>query len=425
MLKFYYMSKNIKQIYVSMELGDNEIKLLVSEYYNTRFNIIRLERKETSALSNFKVLNRDLLIDDIKELVNDCSSKIQAQIENVILVIPSIGFKRFGIKSKIVPNNSLLNKKDVARALSNALKAQVDKDVMIVNQMINKFNVNGISTRKMPENEPCEQLSIDIDLLCANRDLVYNYVDIVESSGVKVLDIVLNNYAILKEASLFEESLKKNLIVIEINARNTFLSLLNRGRLVSSEIIYDGLYSLVLSVYNKFHMPRKDIMKLIKNNKNYNTDFNNDIVYAWSENNVTKSVSCKDIDETIEEPLDNYVDRLFNICKPLLNENVEVIITGEGQQMIKLIEKFKAKFLCQIKAYNPDTIGVRDPNLAALYGSFFVFREKQLLNDINVDCINLLEYDANIEQKDFDTEGDTITTKIKNIFRQYLEREEH
>jgi hypothetical protein len=51
-----------------------------------------------------------------------------------------------------------------------------------------------------------------------------------------------------------------------------------------------------------------------------------------------------------------------------------------------------------------------------------VYRDKVLLNDINVNCIDLLRYDALIDHKELDSEGETITTKIKNLFKQYLEK---
>jgi len=53
-----------------------------------------------------------------------------------------------------------------------------------------------------------------------------------------------------------------------------------------------------------------------------------------------------------------------------------------------------------------------------------VYRDKVLLNDLNVNCIDLVKYENAIDQKQFDSEGETITTKIKNLFKQYMEKGE-
>ena len=77
---------------------------------------------------------------------------------------------------------------------------------------------------------------------------------------------------------------------------------------------------------------------------------------------------------------------------------------------------------CEIREYYPETIGVRNPALTALYGSFIVYREKALLNNQNVSCVDLVQYNSLIEKKEIDSEGETITTKIRNLFRQYIDK---
>lgn len=45
---------------------------------------------------------------------------------------------------------------------------------------------------------------MDVDLLCANRKIAFEYVSCVEQAGLEVLDISLDSFAIAKEAALFE-----------------------------------------------------------------------------------------------------------------------------------------------------------------------------------------------------------------------------
>ncbi|MBQ1566808.1 MAG: hypothetical protein IIZ80_02825, partial [Erysipelotrichaceae bacterium] len=110
--------------------------------------------------------------------------------------------------------------------------------------------------------------------------------------------------------------------------------------------------------------------------------------------------------------------------KPIIEDGALMILTGEGCQMAALLERLKEKTLTKVKTYYPDTIGVRDPAMTALYGAFFVYRDKVLLNDLNVNCVDLIKYENAIDQKKFESEGETITTKIKNLFKQYMEKGE-
>ncbi len=416
------MSKNIKQIYAALELCENEIRILVGEYYNTRFNIIRADKYPTNAISDFKIVNKSGIIEDIKKAVQQTSAKIGSGLEQVLLVLPAYNFKRFPLRSKVVIEKGVVRKQDIARAVSNSLKTPVDKDVIVVDPMIIKYTINGISSRRFPENEVCSEVYVDIDLLCADTGICYDYVSAAENSGLKVLDIVLNTYATAREAALFEESLNKSIIVLDINRSCTYLSLLSKGKLLSTEIVYDGLNSLINKVYRTYNMPYNDIAKLVKYSVNYNSKYPDDVIYAWSSQNNTNTITTKMLNEAVARPLDSLTEKLITMCRPILDTGASIVITSEGEQMKALSDVIRNKAQCEVRTYYPDTIGVRDPAFTALYGAFFIYRDKVMMNDLSVSCIDLLKYDSLIDHKQMDLEGETITTKIKSFFRQVMEK---
>ena len=75
MLKFICMGKTIKQIYVTLQISENELKMLVAEYFNGRFNVLKVERKQTKSINEFKIIDRNLLKQDLIELTTCCSEK--------------------------------------------------------------------------------------------------------------------------------------------------------------------------------------------------------------------------------------------------------------------------------------------------------------------------------------------------------------
>ena len=416
---------NFKQIYVALQLSDNEINVLVGEYFNTRFNIIRCDSYDTNAISDFKINDKQQLVSDIENAINTSSEKIGSKIEKTILVLPAYNYKRFPLRSKVIVDLGIIKKSDIARAITNSLKANVDKDVMVVNPMVVKYTVNGISTRRLPENESSNDVVVDIDLLCADLNMCYDYVSAVEEAGLKVLDISLNTYSIAKEASLFEESLNRNVVILEIGRSCTYLSLLSKGKLISTEIVFDGLNSLINKLYRLYNIPYNDIAKLVKFNTNYDSEYLDDIIYAWNNQGVTRSLSTRMLNEAIDIPLNALTDKLVTMCKPIIEAGASIVITGEGEQMLTLCEMIKDKTESVVRRYAPETIGVRNPALTALYGSFIAYHDKVVMNDLSVSCIDLLKYDELIDEKQLDQEGETITTKIKNLFKQYIERGEN
>lgn len=417
------MGQNIKQIYVTLEILDNEIKILVAEYYNTRFNILKLVRNKTNALNKFEIVDKELLKNDITNTIDECANKLGTKIEKIILIIPAYNFKRFPIKKVIIPQKGILTKNDIAKALSESLNEEVDDDVIAVNAMANKYTINGISTRRLPEKELCEEASVDIDLLCADKNLVIDYVTILEEIGIEVIDIVLNTYAVSKEASLFEESLKQNVLLLDIQNNYSFLSLINKGKLISTEIINECISKIALYLRSTYEIPDDDINKLIKYDINYDASNLDDVIYAYNEANNTKTITINDLNNVCKDAIDGIADKIYSLSKDIIEEGVNIFITGEGEKINALVNEIENRTNCEINRYYPEIIGVRDPSLTSIYGALFAYHDKVMLYNLNVNCIDLLEYDALIDQKQLDSEGETLTTKIKNLFKQYIEKE--
>lgn len=416
------MSRDIKQIYVGLEICESEIKLLAGEYYNTRFNILRSDKYTTNAISDFKINNKQELLTDLRNAIDSFSNKIGAKVEQVILLIPAYNFKRYPLKSKVVIESGVVKKEDIARAITNSLRTKVESNYTIVNAVVNKYSFNGRTTKKLPEKEITNEVIVDIDLLCADSSLCMDYVTIVESAGVKVLDICLNDYASAVESGIIEESYDHSVILVNINKPYTFMNLISKGRVVSTEIVYDGLNSFINRIYRTYSVPYKDISKLIKYSLNYECEYPDDIVYAWSDQGFTRSMTTRMLNDALEKPLEVYTDKILSMSKPILESGATMLVTGEGVQMRSLTKMLIDKCGDAIRTYSPSTIGVRDPSFTSLYGAFFVYRDKVLMNNLNVKCIDLLKYDSLIDTKELDSEGDTITTKIKNLFKQYIDK---
>ena len=420
------MTNTLKQVYASIYIDDNLLQILVGEYYNTRFNIIYTNTTPIGGIFDFKIADYDLVVKTIKEEINTASIKIGATIKKAILVLPAFNFKRYPLRVSVVPNGGILTKKDVARALTSSLRTPVDSDLTIVSAAIIKYMINGISTRRLPEREVCEEVLIDIDLLCADKDITYEYINALSDAGIEVLDITLNNYSICKEAVLLEQSLSENIILLDINVNHTYMSLLSKGKLVSTEVIYEGLGKIIDTVRENINIPLNDLSRLVVYNVDYESASKDDAVYAWkNEKNESFSVSIRDLNENTLKPLNAYIDRILQMCKPILEGGKTIFfLVGQGSKMDALAKMLQAKANVNVKQYYPDTIGIRDAQMCSVYGSFFVYKEKALLNNLNVSCVDIAEYDSTVDQKKIDVEGETITMKIKKLFEQYRDKEE-
>ena len=415
---------NIKQVYATLKIDDGDLQILVAEYYNTRFNIINTYSCEALGVNEYKIVNEEEFVKCLKDAVDVVSNKIGARLEKVILVLPPYNFKRTSLRVSLIPNGSTIRKKDVARAITNALKTDIDDSLMVINASVIKYTINGISYRRLPENETCEEALIDIDLLCADKEMAVSYVEAIYKANLEVLDLCLSNYAISKESVSLENSISKNIILLDIVKNYTYLTLLSKGKLLQSDIIFEGFNTMCQAFYNKYHLPMDTISRLIKYNVNFDETELDKTILAYSDNDVQKPLTVRELNEFIKPYLDSYIDKLLQACKPIMEMGADFIVCGEGSQMLALVDKLKRDSNCDVKTYYPDAIGVRNTNLCANYGALFVYKEKANLNELSVNCVNIAEYDKVVDQIEEDVEGESITTKIKNLFEMYKNRED-
>lgn len=414
----------MKQIYASLELAEDEVRILVGEYYNTRFNIIKLATAPCEGISNFRIVDRQKVIEAINECVADVENKVGAKLEKVILLIPSENYKRIPLKVNVVPGVDGLKKEDVVRALNKTLEVHVDPDLMVINRLPIKYTVNGISTHKLPEKEICNEVVVDIDLLCADKMIAYDYVGVVEECGLSVLDICLNTYAVCKEAVLIEQSFNKNVVLLDINNTYTNMSLISKGKLLSAKTIQSGLEKFVQALYNEIPLPYGTLLRLIKYNGSKETE-ENDIIFAYTKNEKTINVTSEQLNSTIRIPVDKYIKDIVDISMPIVNSGETMfVIVGEGADMKMIADMLNERTQCDIKIYHPDTLGVRESNLIALFGSFFVMKETANLRDEKIVCVDLLEFDNVVNHKKEDVEGQTLTTRIKTLFKNITKENE-
>lgn len=407
----------LKQIYASLEISEREVRILVGEYFNTRFNILKLAKVPCEGVTNSRIIDKEKVKEAIKNCLKEAEDRLNTKLESIILLIPAVNYKRIPLKVNVVPSSGGLKKEDIVRALSKTLDVHIDTDLIVVNRLPVKYTVNGISSRRMPENELCDEVMVDIDLLCADKLITYDYVGVVEECGIQVLDICLDTYAICKEAVLIEQSLNKNIILLDINNYHSSLSLISRGKLLSTENIQEGIGNFVSTVYTEYQLPYNTLLKLVKFNSS-NTKNGDDTIFAYANGDKSISISQKQLNNLIKIPLNKIVDDIVTMSSPIVESGeTQFVVVGEGADMVVFCDELEKKSGCEVKVYHPDTLGVRESDLIALFGSFFVLKETANLRDMKVACVDLVTFDRAISNTKIDLEGETITTKIKSLFK--------
>ncbi|TXT19040.1 MAG: cell division protein FtsA [Erysipelotrichaceae bacterium] len=309
---------NDQNIYAALELTDHEIRLVVGQFHNQRLTVMKVERVVSGGILNQNIVDQNAIVNALKKAIDNASKNIGFPIKAVILALPSASMHRFNQKVNMQVKDRVTSI-DIQNAVRKAIKTPLPEHLEIVNVIINKCIVNGISLRRLPIDETCDSFIADVDLMCADKSLVYQYASIVEKAGLEITEISLDGFAIGKEASLFEKSLDHYIVLMKIERQSTALSLFAKGKLMSTEVIKEGTAQMIQAISEKHHLPIEVADRLLHHNIRIGLHkYPKSPIYLWTADEKNHTLTENDVAGLIEPQLDVWLQSIHKAISPIL-----------------------------------------------------------------------------------------------------------
>lgn len=410
-----------KQIFAAIEISDHEIRLIIGEFFNTRFNVIKSSRIPAFGLTYNQVTDQEAIIKAIRKAIDNANKTLDVRIERVILSIPSykVTCLPLKVRKKIDSIDGVCTAQDIREAVQRAMATKIPDDLALIQAVPVKYTVNGMSTRRMPINERCENLVVDVDLLCANRKLAFDLVSCLEKADLEVMDIFLDIFAIAKEGAFLEQGVGQNIVILKLERSSTTLGLINEGRLKACEMYRFGLNKMIDSINDKFDLKNEINSKLLIQNTRLDlAKYSDNPVYVYAVNGVARTISEDDLAKCIQPDVKIWLDGIENLCNPILQQGqTTVIITGEGGELNGLDRLLQARLQVEVKNYCPDTLGVRNSAYTCCLGLFYAYKDQLPITNCQVNSVDIEAFEkaVSFNKKSNNDSEESITQKLRGI----------
>ena len=411
-----------KEIYASVEIADHEVRLVVGEFYDSRFNVLQIERTSTSGIEHKRIVNEQNIVNGIIKVVKQAEASLGYHIERVLMTLPSVDVSRVNQRVQVSPDatSKRIRLVDIQKGLHDAMSKKPNENLELVNVGCMKYITNGITSRKMPIDEVCDTLTMNIDLLYANKDIVYSYARCIEKAGLEILDICLDSYAIAQEAAIFEQTVDKYVVLIDLARQDTTLSLFTHGRLVNCEVLDEGYGKWLQTLCENYRLSEHVAYRLLQNTCCIKEEeAKENVIYVWSDQGEQRQLTEKNVATHVESFMRAWIKHVNEACAPIVESgDVRYLVTGEGCQ-IQSVEQVLTELNASWQIYVPQTIGARDTSLTSCLGLFYSWKEQTTLrNDQRISCANAdIEKSLNsAESKSNPQDGEGgFTKKLKKI----------
>lgn len=382
-----------KKILAALELAGHEVRLIVGQFYNGRLNILKVERVAHKGIENNKIINNSSIREAILKSIANASKNIGSQITSVLMLVPSIGMvMNHDLQTTLI--DEYVTKEDLINVYSEFGKNSYGKDKVMVNVSVNRYHINGIATRKLPLNERCHTMSVEASCFFCDTEPIFEYLKLVESTGLKIIDIVLHDLALAKEASLFEHSIEKPIIAVNLERHSTKLTLFNKGQLITNVIVEDSFKRMFEKMEYLYGFNEDITERLLYYNLDVSSDeASEDPIFVWSTKSGDHSLSKKELLDYIGPDVIKILENISEVSQPIFEYgDASFVLTGEASLVTGLKTVMESVSSKKVDVYIPTTFGVKDPVFTALIGAFYYYK----------DIVNFKEASSSsIDEKEF------------------------
>lgn len=407
----------MKHIYSSMDIGSDNIKIVVCELFQNKLNLLAASSFKSKGIKKGVITDVELASITIKQALSEIEQMLGLKLKKMIVSVPSYNANYSLIKGQIDVKNQV-NGDDVLNSLQNGIKSSSLKDKELVTLLPIDYNLDNTYVTD-PIGLEGKKLTTRAIMVSAPKKNVYSVVGLLENIGIEVVDISLNN---IGDLYAFKNKSFDNKVgaIINIGADVTTVSVYNKSVIVKSSIIQMGgndidkdlayMYKVDIDDANiikeKFALSHKKIA-----NPNENFELKNDSEESIKINQLEAS-----------EIVMARVDEILKLAKKELNlltsKKIDyIIITGGSSNMAGFEYIANDIFGKNVNIGNIKMLGIRNNKYSSCIGNIVYFISKLKLK--NMDYSMLTEYESEIlstVKKDNYGDSDSMLGKVFGYF---------
>jgi len=326
----------MRKIIASLDIGTDTIKLVVGEFMKNNFYILCACETTSHGVKKGLIAKKEDLIPALKEVFHKAEEMLGISIKEVVLSIPAYDTESFTSEgsSTITSEDHIITHQDLIRAMHSARYNKIANNMELVSIIPLHYKIDD-NIVKNPINMMGNKLTIKAAIITTPKNMVDSFLQVLDSIGVKVIDIVsssLGDYA----ANRTKEMASSLGVIINIGAETSSVSVFNKGVLMRSEVIELGGTNIDNDIAYIYKITKKDARELKESIglASPNLAANHEVVNLTDRLGEKITINSQDLSEIIESRL----EEILELCKKQINLLTKkdinyILLTGGTTEM--------------------------------------------------------------------------------------------
>lgn len=408
----------MKKIYTSVDIGSDAIKIVVCEFFKNRLNLLAATSVKSKGIKKGVIVSIEQAKESLLKALAEIEQMIGVQIKRIIVSVPSYFAEYLYAEGEIPLKNQIVGNKEVIKVLQKAVQPKMNPLHELVTVIPIDFKIDDQKLIKDPKGLRGNTLTTRAVMITTPKKNIYSVLSLIESIGVEVVDISLNN---IGDIYAFKTPTMENQVggIINIGSEATSVSLYNKGIVVKSSIIGLGGTNIDNDISYIYNINNNQA-RLIKENfalahKIYASA--NDFMEIKTKSKEIINVNQFEVSEIVMARIEEILKLAKKEINILTNQQIQyIIITGGISNMEHINYIADEVFGKNVVIGDIKLVGVRDNVYSSALGNIIYFINKLKLRGSNYTMFTEEEIDNISTIKKSLINNETMLGKVFGYF---------
>lgn len=423
---------NSNEIYVSLDIGTSNVKVIIGEMTGETLNIIGVGIEKSEGIKKGSIVDIDETVRSIQKAIDKAERMVGLSINSVIVGVTGNHVELqpcHGIVAVSSPNREITDE-DIMRVMDAAQVIPLAPEREIIDVIPRQFIVDGLEEINDPRGMVGVRLEMEGTIITGSKTILHNLLRCVEKAGLQIADICLQPLA-AGSVALSKDEKNLGVALIDIGGGSTTVSVFEEGTLEATSVLPLGGDHITKDISIGLRTTTEDAEKVkVKHGHAFIDLASEDETFTVPKigSSAEQEYNQVDLAAIIEPRLDEILDLAD---KELLRGGFKdlpggFVLTGGVAAMPGVLELAEDIFQHNVRTAIPDYIGVREPQYTTAVGLIqFTYRNVKVQGKEVAAAVAPENFEAHPKkkppkkQKDPDSPG--MGRKVKDLFNAFFE----